>query len=774
MNPLIPMLAITGNPTNEQLEKMLTAYKAVGIDAVMLYPRSGLEVEYMSDAWRELVGFVLETAENLDMHIWLYDEFNWPSGSCKNTVIEQDPAFGAKRFLYENGEVRVEVMRPGEVQRVAQPFDSDMLNPAAVRCFIKLTHEKYYAWFGKYFGNVIAGIFTDEPSFIYTANGKGMYPYYDGVCEDYFAACGGDLKADIRAHCEGEITPNFPGVFRSLIGKRFKESFIDQVAAWCKAHNLPLTGHTLDDENPLSATRETGDWFPFIEQMDIPGVDEIPTRLSVYDEMLFSMMENVRYNGKPHAMAELFALGPCSMPYARRRQLLWYAAAHGIDHFFIAISHLDAKGNVRKPDFFDNFNYHNPDFEGVRLLAQAAEKAAAFAQKRPTATVGIRVPYTLYLAALGKGEDTAVADTFKAIIEDLVASQVTFRFLRETETADTPFVLTMKEDGILEETENRTYQTVADAVTAIAAKDNGVKVVDKNGALVKNIRVKTYEDGSVIILDRENAPVGARACTLHTQNGQVDFTLENYGVKVFEKGVSEAEKAISGEEISLINVTVTPLCDNVLRPQFFGSDTFRFTLSEPLTVKVHRRVYPDASGAVTVDGNTVAFDRPCDALTDCFSYLYRTGEVQLSAGEHTVFTDMKDYGYLPAVLFTGAFPFDNTFFGKLEVTGELAVPADAKAAYITMDDHLLYVTAKIDGETVGEDIFAPYRFEIPPKYFGKTVTVTLTFHTSLAPLFGDLCTWNKQGVFTTAWEDTPKSAAEMLHIDGLNLRSVIQ
>ncbi len=775
MNPLIPMLAITGNPTNEQLEKMLTSYKAVGIDAVMLYPRSGLEVEYMSEEWRRLVEFVLETAKALRMHIWLYDEFNWPSGSCKNMVIEQDPAFAAKRFICENGTVRVESMPRGQAQRVFQPFDSDMLNPAAVRCFIELTHEKYAAWFGEYFGNVIAGIFTDEPSFIYTANGEGMYPYYDGVCEDYNAACGGSLEQDMLAYHRGEQTPHFPGLLYWLAGKRFKAVFMDQIAEWCRAHGLPLTGHMMEDEPPLHGVRTTGNWFEAVEVMEVPGVDEIPTRFGVNADMLFGMIENVRLNGKPHAMAELFALGPCSMPYARRRQMLWYAAAHGVDHFFIAISHLDAKGNIRKPDFFDNFNYHDPDFAGVGILAEEAKKAAMFAQKRSVSTVGVRLPYALYIHALGMREGEKLELAFERLLDGLTEKQVTFRILREQESAeDCRFVVRFRQDGLFEENDRELYATVGDAVAAIVGKDGGVRVTDKNGELVQNIRIKTYEDGSIIVLDRENEPVGARACVLHTANRTVDFTLESYGVQVFEKGVLKTEKPLAGEEITLANVTVTPLYGNVLRPQFFSDDTFRFALSEPLSVKVHRRVYPDADGTVMVDGKAVTFDRPCDALTDCFSHLYRTDEVQLSVGEHTVTTDMTDYGYLPAVLFTGAFPFDGTFFGELEVRGELTVPASAKAAYIAMDDHLLYVTAKIDGEVIGEGIFAPYRFEIPQKYCGKTVAVTLTFHTTLAPLFGDLYTWNKQGIYTTAWEDTPKSAAEILDVGGLNLRGVIQ
>lgn len=772
MNPLIPMLAITGNPTNEQLEKMLTTYKTVGVDTVMLYPRSGLEVEYMSKDWRALVAFVLETAKRLDMHVWLYDEFNWPSGSCKNTVIEQDPSFGAKRFVYENGAVRVETMQAGAAQRVFHPFDSDMLNPAAVRCFIQLTHEKYYAWFGEYFGNVICGIFTDEPSFIYTANADGVYPYYDGICEDYTAICGDDLKADICAYEQGENTAHFPGVFRDLISKRFKTAFIDQIADWCRAHGLPLTGHTLDDERPLAATRETGNWFPFIEQMDIPGVDEIPTRLCVKDEMLFSMIENVRYNGKAHAMAELFALGPCSMSFARRKHLLWYAAAHGVDHFFIAISHLDAKGNVLRPNYFDNFNYHNPDFDGIRLLAKEAETVAVFAKKRTAATVGIRVCYANYLDALCRREQDAVSSAFQTLIDALVDEQVTFRFLREDEAAEMPYVFDLRGATVVEERSGKTYDDPTAAAKSVAGVD-GITVTDKNGNRMRDIRLKTYEDGTILVLDRSNEPKGRRECVLHTQNGDAAFILESYGVKVFEKGALADDTDVVGETIPLENMQVTALSDRVLRPQFFKQDTFTFTVDTPLTAKIHQRIYPETDGKVTLDGVAVTFDETCDALTACFSHLYRTATVILAAGEHTVSTDMKDLGYLPAVLFTGPFPFEGTFFGKCEVTGTLTIPGTAKAAALALEDAQLYTTLCVDGEEVGAEAFAPYRFEIPKRFYGKTVKVTLTFHSSLAPLFGDLFTWSKQKIYVNEqWDDVPKSAPEILDVPTLNIRGI--
>ena len=771
------MLALTGRPTKEKIEKMLTSYKNVGIDAVLLYPRSGLEIEYMSDEFRDFIGFAIETAKRLSMHVWLYDEFNWPSGSCKNAVAKENPAFAARRFVYENGTVTVETMQAGKAERVFHPFDNDMLNPDAVDCFIRLTHEKYYRWFGEYFGNVIPGIFTDEPSFIYTANAEGMYPYYDGVEEAYTAACGGDLKADIVAYHQGENTPHFPGVFRSLVGERFKESFITRVADWCKAHNLLLAGHTLNDEAPLAATFETGEWFSFIEKMSVPGVDEIPSKLYVNTDTLFTMLENVRFNGSPYAMAELFALGPCSMPFARRKQFLWYAAAHGVNHFFIAISHLDAKGNVKKPDFFDNVNYHCPDFEGFGLLAKEAEKAAQFAEKTVDAAVGVYCPYTAYLTALGNRCETEVEEQFKATVEQLICNQVVWRMLREGEKHTCQMALYPTKDGVKDMVTGTVYATVEQAVQAAAAFRK-TTVCDGNGDLLRDVLVKTYTDGTIAVIDRRNEALGARDGVLTTADGSVDLHLENYGVCVFEKGVLTANQTASGT-YPVEQATLSFPFDNVYRPHFFVKDTAEFTVTAPLTVTLCTRIYPEPF-TLLLDGKAVVAEQPCDLLTECYSHLYTKTTITLSEGEHILQADTKDLGYLPAVLLLGDFmakgdtlrprgaETKGAFWHTATITAQVSLSKQALA--IVTDDVAMYMTAAINGEWIGAAAFAPYRFEIPEKYKGKDVMVTLKVYTTLAPLFNDLATLKERDIFVTPWNDVPASTPETVDVAALNLR----
>lgn len=102
-SPLIPMLSLTGGRNTERITAMLDGYRRVGIDTVMLYPRSGLEIPYMSDAYLQYIKEITAAAKARDMHLWLYDEFNWPSGSCQNRVIAENKALPQNAFSLTAG-----------------------------------------------------------------------------------------------------------------------------------------------------------------------------------------------------------------------------------------------------------------------------------------------------------------------------------------------------------------------------------------------------------------------------------------------------------------------------------------------------------------------------------------------------------------------------------------------------------------------------------------------------------------------------------------------
>lgn len=143
--PLIPMGAVTGRPSREFIRQRLGELRKCGITQYLIYPRSGCELAYMSDEWLDACETVVEEAEALGFtSLWLYDEYNWPSGQCGGRVQAADPDFrlptllavpdgaGGRRFRIEH-----DVRYP------------NVLNPKAVELFIELTHERYAARLGR-------------------------------------------------------------------------------------------------------------------------------------------------------------------------------------------------------------------------------------------------------------------------------------------------------------------------------------------------------------------------------------------------------------------------------------------------------------------------------------------------------------------------------------------------------------------------------------------------------------------------------------------------
>jgi hypothetical protein len=222
INPLILMGAVTGKPTREEIVKILQRYYDAGFEQYMIYPRSGCELEYFSEEFLQTVETICEEAERIGYKaVWLYDEFNWPSGSCAYKVPQENPEFAAKFICaYQvDGTIKIEIKRNDKY--------TDLMNPAAVERFIELTHERYYQRLGKWFGSFIKGIFTDEPEIAYFRPPVSEIPlfymgYYDGLEDDYKALTNGDLFEDIASGVRASGKNFYPAACASLLGKRFR------------------------------------------------------------------------------------------------------------------------------------------------------------------------------------------------------------------------------------------------------------------------------------------------------------------------------------------------------------------------------------------------------------------------------------------------------------------------------------------------------------------------------------------------------------------------
>ena len=389
-SPLITMSAITGKPTEAEIKSYMKSLKENGIDQIMLYPRAGCELEYLSDEWFEKIGEFISAAKQLDMNLWLYDEFNWPSGDAGGRVTQIEE-FRLKSITVKGENIgRINYNSTLNSSLFGLKFCPDLLSEKAVDYFIETTHEKYYEKFKDCFGSIIKGFYTDEPSIGYCCTETSI-PYYCGIEDDYEAYFGRGFTEDLHNSYEYFFRNAY-----AVIADRFNKCYIKKISDWCEKHGVLMTGHLLSDDTPFGATKHSGNFLGNLSSFSLPGIDEIYTALSketFTSDTLLSLLGGAEYASNEHgAMAELFALGPCDMSYTAKRCMIFLAACFKINHYFLAVSHMDIRGNMKIPDYFNDFTADQPDFGGTVLLSKDAKIAAQYAVKDFTPDVYIVYP----------------------------------------------------------------------------------------------------------------------------------------------------------------------------------------------------------------------------------------------------------------------------------------------------------------------------------------------------------------------------------------------
>lgn len=146
----------------------------------------------------------------------------------------------------------------------------DYLGEEPVRRFIALTHERYYARLGRYFGTTIQSIFSDEVGpyacgeFTWTADFADCFRQYKGY--DLLTVLpmlwfdGSPLCRKVRAD------------YWDTVSELYVRRFVDPIADWCRAHGIASTGHTFEESFiwPIS-----GDMYRILRHQMWVGVDSL-------------------------------------------------------------------------------------------------------------------------------------------------------------------------------------------------------------------------------------------------------------------------------------------------------------------------------------------------------------------------------------------------------------------------------------------------------------------------------------------------------------------
>lgn len=169
--------------------------------------------------------------------------------------------------VYSGGTIRG-VFAEDDDQHALAPAAGDLLNPDAVACFIRLTHDQYYQHLRDHFGSTIVAMFTDEPSALGRApkRGPNPWPFTPGFLTDLQVGWADDVLRWLPAlwlDC-GPRTAAFRQHYTNKVYTRLERVFYGAQSRWCQEHGIALTGHPAESND-----------FGALRQFQWPGQDMV-------------------------------------------------------------------------------------------------------------------------------------------------------------------------------------------------------------------------------------------------------------------------------------------------------------------------------------------------------------------------------------------------------------------------------------------------------------------------------------------------------------------
>ncbi len=136
--------------TEERITWEMEKFRQQNITNFFIHPAVGFGIEYLSDRYMELIQHVVREAKRLGMYYWIYDEYEFPSGTAGGILCRDFPEYRQKEIRVEDHVLygpsyRVSVTRPGEfigAQLIMEQDDKTYVEDISDQCTL-VKHGDY-------------------------------------------------------------------------------------------------------------------------------------------------------------------------------------------------------------------------------------------------------------------------------------------------------------------------------------------------------------------------------------------------------------------------------------------------------------------------------------------------------------------------------------------------------------------------------------------------------------------------------------------------------
>lgn len=492
-----PFWAWNKKLNKNELVSQIRQFKEMGMGGFHIHCRVGLDTEYLGEEFFSCVDACLKEAEKEGLFCYLYDEDRWPSGSAGGIVTREQE--NKTRFLVFQPMDHIEteetsymaaakavrspnrthlgyftVMqdvegflsgytysreRPRNAGNTWEayleisgntPWFNDQayvntLDKKAIRRFLDVTHEQYYAHFAENFGNEIKSIFTDEPQTTH----KGMFvtpfdrtpvilPFTD------------DLDASFKRKYGYSILKKLPEIFwetrdhknlqaryqyHEHVMERFAEAFGDQIGEWCEEHNAALTGHMLNEWTLYSQTLAIGECMRPMKKFGMPGVDMLCDRREL--STLKQASSVARQQGREGVMCEIYGVTGWDFDFRNHKLAGDWQAALGVTFRVPHLTWLSMEGEGKR-DYPASIGKQSPWYQKYHVIEDHfARLNTALTRGRPCVKVGVIHPVESYWMYWGNKQQTSLKrqvleENFEQIIQWMLFGLIDFDFISES------------------------------------------------------------------------------------------------------------------------------------------------------------------------------------------------------------------------------------------------------------------------------------------------------------------------------------------------------
>ncbi|MHB9071223.1 MAG: glycosylhydrolase-like jelly roll fold domain-containing protein [Sedimentisphaerales bacterium] len=384
-------------PSIGEIGSQLDEFLSKGIRSLYIHPMpqtfrqqdflEGMDIEYLSDQYFELVAETCKQMRSRRMFLWLYDEGGWPSGTANGMVIKTDKKFGIWTLCMHDG-----VAKPQ--QHWSQCLYPDLMNIEATECFIRSTHEKYYKWIGQEFGRTVKGIFTDEPRLLGRIGTEAIpwSPCLSVAFEsDHDYPFESILKHLFTVASNGE-TLTYQRAYLQTISKMIAENYYKPIRQWCDRHNLFFEGH-LSGESEFSKHGFCfGDYFQQAKYFHIPGIDAINRQIfpDIKSGNFALLASSVKWlDGKSAASSECGNVYGAGLTFSQMKWIAAYQIVRGIDRINFMPALYSTSG-ARRISTCSDFSFRNHQMRNFDVLTSFIKKTLQFCNSElPLIRVGV-------------------------------------------------------------------------------------------------------------------------------------------------------------------------------------------------------------------------------------------------------------------------------------------------------------------------------------------------------------------------------------------------